>query len=78
MGFAQTFHSHRALARWKGTSKCLETVLTVFCGCLLFGAGLKPGVNERTFEAKPHNLCRFLFVYLDRGRASLDEALGTP
>jgi len=29
-----------------------KTVETVFCQCLMFSTGLKPGVNETTFEAK--------------------------
>jgi hypothetical protein len=28
-----------------------KTVETVFCQCLMFSTGLKPGVNETTFEA---------------------------
>jgi len=60
-------HSHRALAWWKRDSNSSETVLTVsaaksrkpletvYIDARSSITGLKPGVNETTFRAKPHN-----------------------
>ena len=62
LGLAKNpFHSHRALARWKGFHAFKETVLTVsitkagkplkrFSANSAFYTGLKPGVMRNTFE----------------------------